>query len=83
MLQSACPEKMKRVKVIGTSRPVPAAPPLVSGLVEHSEELVLLKKSIKAALKECKPSDIIKSIGILGCKPLTGADYDIFWAFKI
>ena len=81
MLQSACPEQVERVKVIGTSRPVPA-PPLVSGLAEHSPELVLLKKAIKAAFKEDKLSARMKNIGILGCKPLTGANYDIFGAYK-
>ena len=82
MLQSACPEQVTKVKVIGTSRPVPA-PPLVSGLAEHSEKLVLLKKAIKAAFKEDKLSAGMKNIGILGCKPLTRAHYDIFGAYKI
>ena len=82
MLQSACPEQVERVKVIGTSRPVPA-PPLVSGLAEHSEDLVLLKKAVKAAFKDDKLSAGMKNIGILGCKPLTGAHYDIFGAYKI
>ena len=82
MLQSASPEQVAKVKVISTSRPVPA-PPLVSGLAEHSEELVLLKKSIKAAFKDDKLSARMKNIGILGYKPLTGAHYDIFGAYKI
>ena len=77
MLQFACPEQVAKVKIIGTSPPVPA-PPLVSGLAENSEELAILKKAIKAAFREDKLSAGMKNIGISGYKTLSAGQYDIF-----